>query len=190
VLGLPAAAVRSALEGKTTCVLIAPFATDGPYGGYRATDLGIHALGGWANLVGDPAREPLRPGCDMVPRLEGVCAFVAALMALRITDNGGSPQFVDLSGQAVAATRIVAPWLRNLRRWLEPARTTGYRAVHGDQRRLFGCTPPTATHWEMMCHMLGLSDVLDIPGAGSLSTAGAIAANCSSARAVPPVPPL
>ncbi|MGH8630245.1 MAG: CoA transferase, partial [Burkholderiales bacterium] len=31
VLGLKPAEVRAAFDGKTTCVLIAPFATDGPY---------------------------------------------------------------------------------------------------------------------------------------------------------------
>ena len=41
VLGLKPAEVRAAFEGTTTCVLIAPFATDGPYADYAATDLGV-----------------------------------------------------------------------------------------------------------------------------------------------------
>ena len=167
VLGVPAASLRGVLESKTTCVLIGPFATDGPYAGYRATDLGIHALGGWVNLIGDPEREPLRPGYDMIPRLEGVCAFVASLLALRMRDKGATPQFVDLSGQAVAATMTVAPWLVKGILGIEQNRKANDWLQGGMMETVdgwFGCTPLTATHWEMMCQMLGLTDVLDIPG--------------------------
>lgn len=167
VLGLEPAALRPFFERRTTCVLIAPFASDGPYAHYRASDLGIQALGGWVNLIGDPDREPLRPGNDMLPRVAGVFAFVAALVALRHERNGGTPQFVELSGQAVAASLIVAPWLMKSMYGIEQGRR---RAdwLHGGLLECadgwLGCTPLTATHWEMLCHMLGLDDVLQEPG--------------------------
>jgi len=53
---------RSRFEGKVG-VLISPFATDGPYAGYQATELGVSALGGWMSQLGAPRREPVRPGC-------------------------------------------------------------------------------------------------------------------------------
>jgi hypothetical protein len=45
VLGLKASDARRA-EGATTSILIAPFATDGLYADYAASDLGVCALGG------------------------------------------------------------------------------------------------------------------------------------------------
>jgi crotonobetainyl-CoA:carnitine CoA-transferase CaiB-like acyl-CoA transferase len=166
VFGVPPAGMRAAFEGRTTCVLIAPFATDGPYERYRASDLGIAALGGWANIIGDPGREPLRPGGEMIARVTGVCAFVAALLALRSRRLDGGPQFVDLSGQAVAASAIVAPWLVKPMLGIEQNRRANDWLQGGVMEcsdGWLGCTPLTATHWEMMCHMLGLDDVLERP---------------------------
>ena len=54
VLGLHPDELRGAFAGRACCVAIAPFAIDGPYAHYRAGDLGINALGGWCNLIGDP----------------------------------------------------------------------------------------------------------------------------------------
>src|SRR5687768_5788163 len=52
VLGLDPVEVRSSFAGKTTVVLISPFAPDGPYAGYGVTDIGIHAKGGWMTNIG------------------------------------------------------------------------------------------------------------------------------------------
>ena len=168
VLGLQPAEVRGVFEGKTTCVLFAPFATDGPYAKYLASDLGLCALGGWMTTIwlGAPGRVPLHPGIDMTARYAGVFGFVAALIALRHLEQGGQPQFVDLSLQAVATHGLVAPWLvksmlgveqeRNGARWPSVAMKCADGYV--------GCSPLTATHWEMVCHMMGMSDVLEEPG--------------------------
>jgi crotonobetainyl-CoA:carnitine CoA-transferase CaiB-like acyl-CoA transferase len=111
VLGLAPSDVEAAFTGKTTCVLISPFATDGPYADYKATDLGLNALSGWMHLLGDPTREPLRPGGGVIPRITGLSALVSVLIGLRHVQQGGEPQFIDLSQQAVGVSMIVAPWL-------------------------------------------------------------------------------
>ena len=111
VLGLKPAGVRETFEGKTTCVSVVPFATDGPYADYAATDLGVTALGGWMSVLGEPSREPLRPGGEMTPRISGLFALVAALVGLRHVRRGGRPQYVEVSQQAAAASMLIAPWL-------------------------------------------------------------------------------
>jgi len=166
VFGRSAAALRDALMGSAICVLISPFGIDGPYSHYRASDLGVNALGGWCNLIGDPGERPLRPGYDMIPRLEGICAFVASLLALRSRDAGGPPAFVEVAGQAVAASMIVAPWLMKSMNGVEQSRRANdwlQAGVMECSDGWFGCTPLTATHWEMMCHMLGMPDVVETP---------------------------
>src|SRR5690606_14990747 len=111
VLGLAPADIRPWIGDRTTCLHISPFATDGPLAHYRATDLGIMARGGWMSVLGRPEREPLRPGGDLIYRVTGMVTFAAALAAIRHRDQGGRPQFVDVSEHVVAAAMQLAPWL-------------------------------------------------------------------------------
>ncbi len=165
VLGLKVAGLRALTEGRTTCVLASPFATDGPYGDYKATDLGINALGGWMSVLGDPAREPLRAGGDLATRIAGLFTFVASLIALRHRRNGHEPQFVDVSSQAVAASLIVAPWLVKAIIVMDFERR-GNSWPMGAMQCADGwacCPPLTPAHWDLMCQLMGIADVLDQP---------------------------
>ena len=167
VLGLTASALREAFEGRTNVVLITPFASDGPYAHYRATDLGVNSLGGWTGMIGEPDREPLRPGADMNARVSGVYAFDAALIALHHERRGAPPAFVELSQQAVAAASLTAPWMvysltagagamqRRPSNW--PATVLpckdGWAAI----------SPLTFQHWELLTKLLGIDDILEQP---------------------------
>ncbi len=164
-LGLRPADVRDRLGGKTHCTMISPFATDGPYAEYAANDLGLNAMGGWMHLLGDPGREPLRPGAGIIPRLTGLYAATAALIAFRHERNGGEPQFIDLSSQAVAASMIVAPWLVKSMVGIEHGRRGNAwpMGVMECKDGYIGCPPLTNMHWEMLCQLMGIGDVLDLP---------------------------
>jgi crotonobetainyl-CoA:carnitine CoA-transferase CaiB-like acyl-CoA transferase len=168
VLGLAPGGVRAGFEGRTTFVLVSPFATDGPYASYAASDLGLNALGGWMALLGDADREPLRPAAgsgDLTPRLTGLYGLVAALIGLRHVRNGGEPQFVDLSAQAVAASMLVAPWLvKSLVSFQHQRRgNTWPMGVMECADGYIGCPPLTNAHWELLCQMMGIEDVLENP---------------------------
>ncbi len=165
VLGLQPRAVRSHFAGKTTCVLISAFAPEGAYADYAATDLGINAKGGWMHLLGDPAREPLRPGGELIPKISGLFALVAALVSLRHMRQGGEPQFIDISQQAVAASMTVAPWLVKSMAGVEHGRrgNSWPMGVMQCKDGWVGCPPLTPTHWEMLCQLMGIGDVLDDP---------------------------
>jgi crotonobetainyl-CoA:carnitine CoA-transferase CaiB-like acyl-CoA transferase len=166
-LGLKPADLRAAFEGKTTCVLIAPFATDGPYGDYSATDLGINAMGGWMSVLGSAEREPLRPGGDITPRITGLFALAASLVALRHRDASGEPQFVDISRQAAASCMIVAPWLVKSMIGMDYERR-GNTFPMGPMMckdGWVGIPPLTPTHWEMMCQLMGIGDIFENPQA-------------------------
>ncbi len=76
---------------------ITPFGQSGPYANYRASDLVVVAMGGNANLTGDPDRAPLR--CSM-PTAYYHAAPEAALgvaMALHAREETGRGQIVDVS---------------------------------------------------------------------------------------------
>lgn len=166
VLGLQPSEVRPHFEGKTTVVLISPFATDGPYSSYTASDLGIVALGGWAGMIGDPDREPLRPGGEVMYRTTGLFAAMAAMTALRHLRLGGAPQFVDISAQAVATSLIVSPWLmKSMNGTLQGRAGVHWPNTVGECKDGYvGVSPLTAAHWELLCQMMGIADVLDEPG--------------------------
>ncbi|MDP6605281.1 MAG: CoA transferase, partial [Dehalococcoidia bacterium] len=166
VLGLTAAELRPAFEGKTVFVLISPFATDGPYAGYRATDLGVNALGGWGALIGEPEREPVRPGADMNYRVSGAHGAATALIALRHRRQGARPSFVDISQQAISAGMLVAPWLNYSMngRPIGRAKSQWPSAVVRCKDGWVGTPPLTAEHWEMLITMTGAADILDLPG--------------------------
>lgn len=167
VLGLKPAEVRRQFQGSTTCVLIAPFGTGGPYADYAASDLGANALGGWMSVLGDPAREPLRPGGEMIPRISGLFALVASLAGLRHVRQGGAPQYVEISQQAVAASMLIAPWLVKSMLGF-PYERRGNQWPMGPMEcadGYVGVPPLTPTHWEMMCHLMGIGDIFEDPQA-------------------------
>jgi crotonobetainyl-CoA:carnitine CoA-transferase CaiB-like acyl-CoA transferase len=167
VLGLNPSEVRAAFDGKTTSVLITPFATDGPYADYAATDIGVTALGGWMSVLGEPTREPLRPGGEMTPRISGLFALVAALVGLRHVRLGGRPQFAEVSKQAAAASMLIAPWLvKSMLGFPYDRRGNPWPMGPMDCADGYvGIPPLTPTHWEMMCQLLGIGDILDDPQA-------------------------
>lgn len=165
LLGLAPTEVRAHFEGKTLFVLISPFAPDGPYADYKATDLGVASLGGWAGMLGEPDREPLRPGNDMVARVVGMNTFAAALSALRHRDLGAPPAYIDVSGQAVAAGVLTAPWLNYQLNGIPMQRRASAwpGSVLQCKDGWVGISPLTAQHWEMLCQMLGIDDILEKP---------------------------
>jgi crotonobetainyl-CoA:carnitine CoA-transferase CaiB-like acyl-CoA transferase len=165
VLGVEPSELRGRLAGKATCVLISPFGIDGSYANYRATELGVSALGGWMSQLGSPRREPLRPGTGLAPRIAGIYAFVAALIGLRHVRRGGPPQFVDLSMQAVVASICSPAWLTKSM-WDIPSERIGNMWPLGVMEcadGYIGVPPLTATHWELLCQLMGIEDVLEQP---------------------------
>lgn len=165
VLGIASSELHSSFEGRANCVLISPFSSDGPYASYQATDLGVNSLGGWTGMIGEPDRQPLRPGADMNARVSGVYAFDAALIALHHERRGVPPSFIEISQQAVATASLTAPWMVY-------SLTAGAGAM---QRRpsqfpssVLPCkdgwaaiSPLTFQHWELLTQLLGIDDILE-----------------------------
>jgi crotonobetainyl-CoA:carnitine CoA-transferase CaiB-like acyl-CoA transferase len=165
VLGLSVEELRQTLAGKTTCIAFSPFGLTGPYAGYRAGELGSSAMGGWMAQLGDPRRQPIRPSGGPLPRVTGAFGFVAGLVALRHARRGGGVQFVDLSLQEVAASITTPGWLTKSM-WDAQSERIGNLWPLGVMEcadGFVGIPPLTATHWELLCQLTGIADVLDHP---------------------------
>ncbi|MEX1254171.1 MAG: CoA transferase [Dehalococcoidia bacterium] len=78
-------------------VALTPFGLDGPYRDYRADELAIEALMGLMDLTGEPGREPLKLGGEIIEQMAGLTAFVAAEAALLHRAAGGAGRLVDVS---------------------------------------------------------------------------------------------
>ncbi len=112
-------------------VSISPFGRDGPYAGYRATDLTLLAAGGLLSLGGYPDTEPLAIQGEQAMLACGIYGAVALLAALYERTQTGKGQWIDLSGQecvAFALEDAIAEWSINGR----------VRRRHGDGAREAG----------------------------------------------------
>ena len=124
----------SAINPRLVMVSITAFGQDGPYAGYRASDVTGMALGGFMHLTGDPDRAPLRPSFPHF-YLHGSAAGAAAAMLAHthraLTDEG---QHVDVScQQAVARTLAHAPQIWDIEGAILQ-RMGVYRQTSGDNR--------------------------------------------------------
>ena len=97
-------------------VSISAFGRDGPYAGYRATDLTLLAAGGLLSLGGYADSEPLAVQGEQAMLASGIYGAIAVLTGLyqRISTSEGC--WIDVSGQecvAFALEDAVAEWSIN-----------------------------------------------------------------------------
>lgn len=105
----PRAAFRAAIEELATrarVVWITPWGLDVAWTDRPASDLVLHAAGGWMSATGDPDREPLSPPGPQASYVAGLFAAVEAAAAVALPEDA-RPGITDLSAaEAVAATTI------------------------------------------------------------------------------------
>ncbi len=75
---------------------VTAFGADGPYEGRPGIDFLAQGYGGLLALNGDPDGEPVRVTVPLIDTLTSVLATTAALTALRVRDQTGQGQKVDL----------------------------------------------------------------------------------------------
>lgn len=81
-------------------VATTPFGQDGPYAGYRTTDLVLAAMGGMMALNGDPDRPPVRVSVPQCWHHAAAESAVGAMVAHHLRERTGVGRFVDVSVQA------------------------------------------------------------------------------------------
>jgi crotonobetainyl-CoA:carnitine CoA-transferase CaiB-like acyl-CoA transferase len=112
-------------------VIVAPFAEGGALTGAPATDLTLMAQSGIMNMVGDPARPPLKLPGEQAYALAGIQGCIAALTALKArSDNAGRGERVWVSAYQSAVLAgyrdpIVWEWTGRI------GQRTGNRLVRG-----------------------------------------------------------
>jgi crotonobetainyl-CoA:carnitine CoA-transferase CaiB-like acyl-CoA transferase len=128
------------LRGANPAIVVAtvtPFGLDGPYAGYKATDLTLMALGGLAYATGEPERPPVRISLPQSYLIAGASTAAGVALALFHRTRTGEGQQVDVSAQqAVARTMDRAPAFWDIGKTVL-TRTGAYsRLAGGTMRRI------------------------------------------------------
>jgi len=76
---------------------ISNFGQTGPYRDFKATELISDAMGGWMTVIGDPEREPLKPGGSQAQFVGGLFGAVGTMTAFHGREMNGVGQHVDIS---------------------------------------------------------------------------------------------
>lgn len=99
-------AALCALNPRLIHVAITPFGQTGPYAGYAGSELVCSALGGVLNVVGYEDRAPVKEALDACIFHANGAGAAGAMFAHLERARSGLGQQVDVSIQAVAASRM------------------------------------------------------------------------------------
>ena len=133
-MGLPYAALRDANAGLIYCS-ITGFGTTGPYRDLPGYDLIAQAMGGIMSITGDVDGMPMKVGVPIVDLTTGMFAAVAILAALRVKEQTGRGQRIDM---ALLDSQIA--WLGNV--------ASNY-LIGGTPARRLGNAHPNITPYEV-----------------------------------------
>lgn len=155
-----------ALNPSLVMTSISSFGQTGPYRDFQAADITEVAMGGWMSVIGDPAREPLKPGGNQAQFVAGLMAGIATMTAFHGRDAVGG-QHIDLSimdavvyiqmntTQEYAYHQRVRKRLGNIAppvpSWILPCRD-GY----------IGTVAVTTSQWRALCEWTGIPELIEI----------------------------
>jgi len=93
----------SAVNPRLIVTSITPFGQDGPYKGYKGSDMIVWALGGLMNLTGNPDRPPVQVSLPQSFIAASTYAAEGTMVALYARDVHGEGQHVDVSAMETLA---------------------------------------------------------------------------------------
>ena len=102
-------ALPSVLPERLIQLELSPWGSDGPYAGWRGSDIATWAMGGYMFFTGDPDGAPLMLPGGQSELHQGVHAAIAALTAVRERRRSGHGQTVEVS--ALEANLSAHAWL-------------------------------------------------------------------------------
>ena len=76
---------------------ISNFGQTGQYRDYQSSEIIADAMGGWMGVIGDPEREPLKPGGSQAQFVGGLFGAIGTMTAFHCRELTGIGQHVDIS---------------------------------------------------------------------------------------------
>ena len=102
-------ALPSTLPERVIQIDLSPWGSDGPYAGWRGSDIATWAMGGYMFFTGDPDGSPLMIPGGQSELHAGVHAAISALTAVRERRRSGHGQTVEVS--ALESNLSAHAWL-------------------------------------------------------------------------------
>ena len=148
---------------------VSGFGQTGPDRDLPALDIIVQGAGGVMSITGEPGGPPVRPGLSLGDIAAGLYAAIGILAALRERERSGQGQFIDVSMLdcqiAVlenAYTRYfvtgAAPEPLGTR---HPAATPFQAFPTADGYLVLALSWGTENQWQLLCGILGLTDLID-----------------------------
>ncbi len=146
---------------------VSAFRSFGPHSMYESSHLINCAQGGWAQLCGVPAREPLQAGGAITETMTGAYAAAATLIAAYARLRHGCGEHVDVSAQQAVLCGAQIPSLIYEYKGIVVERYSsvgsgagaGYMLPTSDG--VVGLNALTLPQWHMLCKFLGRQDVAE-----------------------------
>ncbi len=166
--GLDYDSLRAINPGLIYCS-ITGFGQDGPYAHRAGYDYIIQGMSGIMSVTGAPEGQPQKVGVAVTDILTGLYSVNAILAALRLRDQTGQGQHIDMSLLDVATAFMANQAMNYLTTGVAPARI-GNAHQNLTPYQVFDCADGwiiIATgndpQYQRLCGLLGLEDMADAP---------------------------
>jgi len=156
------------INSRLIMTSISNFGQTGPYRDYKATEIVADAMGGWMSIIGDPEREPLKPGGRQAQYIAGLFGAVGTMTAFYGQEVTGVGQHIDISimeavlyiqmniATTYAYSGTITKRLGNL---VLPVPGMILPCKDG----YIGVIAVTAQQWQSLCDFMGMPELKDDP---------------------------
>jgi len=147
---------------------ISNFGQTGPYRDYRTTEIVADAMGGWMAVIGDPEREPLKPGGYQAQFVTGLFGALGTMTTFYCQETTGIGQHVDIS--MMDAVLYIQMNITSMYSYNEQIRKRIGNIVWPPPGSILPCKDGyigaiavTTQQWQTLCHWMGMPELIDDP---------------------------
>lgn len=166
-LGLSYEALEK-INPRLVMTSISNFGQSGPYRGFKSSELITDAMGGWMTIIGDPEREPLKPGGSQAQFVGGLFGALGTMTAFHGREVNGIGQHVDISLME-AVTYIQMNITSTFAYYRHIVKRIGNMVLPLPGTMLpckdgyIGAFAVTASQWEILCDWMGKPEFKEDP---------------------------
>ena len=147
---------------------ISNFGQSGPYRDFKSSEMVSDAMGGWMSVVGDPEREPLKPGGSQAQFVGGLFGAIGTMTAFHCRELTGIGQHVDIS--LMEAVLYIQMNITSTYSYYEQitARIGNFvwpppGSILPCRDGFIGAIAVTANQWETLCDWMGKPELKEDP---------------------------
>lgn len=147
---------------------ISNFGQSGPYRDYKATEIVADAMGGWMEIIGDPEREPLKPGGYQAQFVTGLFGALGTMTSFYGQEMTGIGQHVDISMMDAVLyiqmnTTSMYSYNKNIRKRAGNRVFPPPGSILPCQDGYIGAIAVTIQQWQSLCHWMGKPELIEDP---------------------------